>query len=223
MFHPEGGSYTGDAGKRELKPEVRAAKEVCSHCPVRAECRAAGMGERQGIWGGLDEVERQRLRAERGQAALKLPKSQRLRLGGRMDRYRQRTILWQEISRQMGLPEGVCQTIHAEWAAQPRPEAPRPVKTESTGELLWPTDTPAGYDGWVRRDRTFYPATYVGQDAAGAWLLMHYRSMSGRSVVWIPAEGVRLTRNCPPVIRPRRARDCYAPKKPKAGAARQTA
>jgi len=40
------------------------AKEVCRACPVRAECRdyAVPVAELKGIWGGLAEVERQRLR-----------------------------------------------------------------------------------------------------------------------------------------------------------------
>lgn len=41
-----------------------AAKAVCAGCPVRAECGIAGLGERTGIWGGLDGAERRRLRTQ---------------------------------------------------------------------------------------------------------------------------------------------------------------
>lgn len=38
------------------------AKKTCGGCPVRAECRDAGMDEKYGIWGGLTEQERDSLR-----------------------------------------------------------------------------------------------------------------------------------------------------------------
>jgi WhiB family redox-sensing transcriptional regulator len=45
----------------------RLAKAVCRRCPVRAECLAFALehDERFGIWGGLSERERRRLRARR--------------------------------------------------------------------------------------------------------------------------------------------------------------
>lgn len=46
---------------------VRAAKATCLACPVRAECLdyALERGERDGVWGGLTELERRRLRRAR--------------------------------------------------------------------------------------------------------------------------------------------------------------
>lgn len=43
------------------------AKAVCATCPVRAECLNYAManGEKFGIWGGLSERERRRLRSKR--------------------------------------------------------------------------------------------------------------------------------------------------------------
>lgn len=43
---------------------ARDARELCRTCPVRAECLAYALDERieYGIWGGLDEVERSRIR-----------------------------------------------------------------------------------------------------------------------------------------------------------------
>ena len=51
-FFPEKGGST------------REAKKICSGCPVRAQCLeyALGNDERFGIWGGLSERERRRLR-----------------------------------------------------------------------------------------------------------------------------------------------------------------
>jgi len=47
------------------------AKAVCARCPVRDECLDFALASRQddGIWGGLDETERRRLRRRRQEAA----------------------------------------------------------------------------------------------------------------------------------------------------------
>ncbi|MEJ7764740.1 MAG: WhiB family transcriptional regulator [Acidimicrobiales bacterium] len=55
LFFPERGIST------------REAKEVCASCPVRSECleNALENGEKFGIWGGLSERERRRIRRGR--------------------------------------------------------------------------------------------------------------------------------------------------------------
>jgi WhiB family redox-sensing transcriptional regulator len=57
-FFPEKGGST------------REAKRVCSGCSVRAECLESALAndERFGIWGGLSERERRRLRLMRREA-----------------------------------------------------------------------------------------------------------------------------------------------------------
>lgn len=52
LFYPERGADT------------RGAKEVCRGCEVRHDCLDYAMvnGEKHGIWGGLSERERRRLR-----------------------------------------------------------------------------------------------------------------------------------------------------------------
>jgi WhiB family redox-sensing transcriptional regulator len=59
LFFPERGAST------------RTAKAICRECPVRAECLefALRSGEKFGIWGGLSERERRRVRRERQIAA----------------------------------------------------------------------------------------------------------------------------------------------------------
>jgi WhiB family redox-sensing transcriptional regulator len=51
-FFPEKGGST------------REAKKICSSCPVRSECLSYALAhdERFGIWGGLSERERRRLK-----------------------------------------------------------------------------------------------------------------------------------------------------------------
>jgi WhiB family redox-sensing transcriptional regulator len=55
LFFPERGAST------------REAKEVCRACAVRSECLefALANGEKFGIWGGLSERERRRIRRQR--------------------------------------------------------------------------------------------------------------------------------------------------------------
>jgi WhiB family transcriptional regulator, redox-sensing transcriptional regulator len=49
---------------------VREAKEVCRSCPVVTDCReyALQAGEKFGVWGGLSERERRRIRRHRSAA-----------------------------------------------------------------------------------------------------------------------------------------------------------
>ncbi|MFN8021828.1 MAG: WhiB family transcriptional regulator [Acidimicrobiales bacterium] len=62
LFFPERGAST------------REAKEVCRGCVVRLECLEYALtnGEKFGIWGGLSERERRRLRRQRALAARKV-------------------------------------------------------------------------------------------------------------------------------------------------------
>ena len=47
--------------------QIQAAKSVCGSCPVREACLQFALENNQeaGIWGGMDEEERRRLRAAR--------------------------------------------------------------------------------------------------------------------------------------------------------------
>ena len=55
LFFPERGAST------------RKAKQICAECEVQVECLeyAITNGEKFGIWGGLSERERRRIRKER--------------------------------------------------------------------------------------------------------------------------------------------------------------
>ncbi len=63
LFFPERGAST------------REAKEVCRACVVREECLeyAIVKGEKFGIWGGMSERERRRVRRARGLTRVREP------------------------------------------------------------------------------------------------------------------------------------------------------
>lgn len=47
--------------------DVSVALELCTHCPVRAECQAWGLRhENHGIWGGLSNRKRRKIRSALG-------------------------------------------------------------------------------------------------------------------------------------------------------------
>jgi WhiB family redox-sensing transcriptional regulator len=46
------------------------AKAICATCPVKRACLEAGLREHHGIWGGLTERERRRVRRQRAQAGV---------------------------------------------------------------------------------------------------------------------------------------------------------
>ena len=58
FFHPD-----GERGRARAQREMRA-KEMCRSCPVITQCRshALAVGEPYGIWGGLSERERRKLK-----------------------------------------------------------------------------------------------------------------------------------------------------------------
>jgi len=67
--------WVSDALCAQTDPEVfypqvggstRRAKSVCAACPVLAECRnyALATGELDGVWGGLSENDRRRIRRQ---------------------------------------------------------------------------------------------------------------------------------------------------------------
>lgn len=59
MFYP----HRGD------NDTVNAAKAVCDRCPVASYCAHYGLREHWGVWGGLSEKQRRRLRRHLAQAS----------------------------------------------------------------------------------------------------------------------------------------------------------
>ncbi len=55
-------NFFPDPTRKSARREVANAKAVCAACLVRQACAEAGLHERFGVWGGLDEDDRRTLR-----------------------------------------------------------------------------------------------------------------------------------------------------------------
>jgi len=65
----------------ERGESLKAAKAVCATCAVRAKCAEWGIAhELFGVWGGLAEADRRRIRKERG-ISVETPQEQETRCG----------------------------------------------------------------------------------------------------------------------------------------------
>ncbi|MFN2607698.1 MAG: WhiB family transcriptional regulator [Acidimicrobiales bacterium] len=55
----------------ESDDEAGPAKAICASCPVREDCLGFALANRQeqGVWGGLTEAERRRMRRRSAEAA----------------------------------------------------------------------------------------------------------------------------------------------------------
>ena len=88
---------------------TEAAKAVCRSCPVLGECRdyAVAVGGLKGVWGGLAEVERKRLRAAQVASP---PPAAPPRGGGRPGRGR-RSLLYRALEELTASPGRWAQVV----------------------------------------------------------------------------------------------------------------
>jgi WhiB family redox-sensing transcriptional regulator len=59
-------AFFPDRGGTISLREIRIAKAICNSCPYKSECLEWALENREtGIWGGLTEMDRRRIRRER--------------------------------------------------------------------------------------------------------------------------------------------------------------
>ena len=69
FFSPDGDEESGIEPALERRRRLRKAIGICEQCPVRLVCRRYALenGEKFGVWGGLTETERRRIRSQAAQ------------------------------------------------------------------------------------------------------------------------------------------------------------
>ena len=77
FFSPDGDDETGTERAAERRRRIRKAIGICEQCPVRQLCRRYALenGEKFGVWGGLTETERRRIRSQAHEGARDQPRN----------------------------------------------------------------------------------------------------------------------------------------------------
>lgn len=200
------------AGAPAQKPGAAAqalldqAKEICAMCPVMAECRRDTLGEEYGVWGGLDQYERWRLRRAMQTSVSSWSKKKRLAVGRELHEYRRDGMPWTQIKPATGLQDNTSQELVDEWLEyeKSRPERkrrPRPAKVVIGLKAVPFPAKPGHRHGWVRHNRLVSDAWYKAQTPDGKWLLMNTPSGRGEVQKWFEAKDVHLYSSPPVVIR----------------------
>lgn len=90
-----------------LRQAWEKAKEVCHQCPVMRECARDNLGETEGIWGGLDPIQRKELRAKHTQRVRQLTGPLKIEYAKlAYDLHHQRQVPLAELGRFLGMGRG---------------------------------------------------------------------------------------------------------------------
>jgi hypothetical protein len=170
---------SGSANPR-LKPtdKVQAswdeAKSLfCSWCPIQMDCLRQGMDEQHGIWGGVDQYQRERWRRNASRQRVKE----------------------RELAKQ-------AEPAPVRDIPKPAPVAPaarQPVWDRVKPDF--PQADPVTCDAWIRDHRGISPAWYEATTPDGVWMRMKIKGHSGRQAIkWIRSDDVSMRRPMTPVI-----------------------
>jgi hypothetical protein len=200
------GLFFADAGMPNRKPaqKVQAlwdqAKEICAMCPVLAECKRDTLGEDYGVFGGLDQFERWKLRRSMSQAVQTWPEEKRLAWGKELHEMREANISLSTIQTQTGLYPSVAMHLIEAWLEHLE-KAPKVAEDgitdlplpEPKGETPFP-DKPGRRDAWVRHNGVISDAWYRGETPDGEWINVTINAGRGQTHKWIGAQDVKLYR-----------------------------
>ncbi len=203
-----------DASKK-TRAQWDRAQDFCFGCPVMIECGRDFLGEPEGVFGGLDPIERHRLVFEHSQRVSNMEDGPERReyvaLAWRLMKTSRVTV--QDVQRIMGLRQSTVyhlnelhvKAVEAAKAAERAQEVTKkPPQAPSEPKLpAWPDRPPQEGDGWVRYGRTVVRGYYLGETRNGAWFHMKTPLSKEYSMAWFKADDVRLTRKLPRQIQER--------------------
>ena len=195
----------------KIQDKWDAAKKVCGNCPVKALCARDSLGEIEGVWGGLDPAERQRLRTVHSQEVRRMT-------GPRKDEYaalayhlhKEQALAYPDVARKVGVSIGTAKHLvhlHTE-ARLARAKAEKDTVVPEADIIPmtkadWPGKAPADGDGWVRYCGRVVRGYYLGQTSDGEWYQMKVPLSKEYSTAWFKAEDVKILRRVQRVTRRR--------------------
>lgn len=205
LFFPDHGANLNDISKKTLN-QWAAAKLVCRRCPFTMECAAEGLGETDGVWGGLDPLERRTLRHANAVRIRALEGEEKQAYALKAYRFqKERSLGIREIGRLLGVGDGTVTYLidwHKTWLTEQEElkakilELPEPVVIKFKANF--PDNPPANGDGWVRYGRRVVAGHYVGQTEDDAWFYFRLKLVGGEySPCWIKADDAKMTREMP--------------------------
>lgn len=205
MFFIDHGPQSLSSPGHKLQQAWDRAKKVCETCPVIRECARDSLGELEGVWGGLDPLQRMQLRAQHGRRIHELEgplKQEYAKLA--YDLRADRNLPWNEIGRLIGVSHAVAQYLHdwhVDWLSkQEVTDLELPEQDSAPGEThvnaRFPSKPPKEGDAWIRYGRRVVWGYYLGQTEDDAWFNFKVKLLSREySVCWIKAQDVKFTRN----------------------------
>lgn len=209
------GAVAGRTSQRVQKAWDQA-KEICSMCPVLAECRRDTLGEDFGVWGGLDQNERAAIRRALPKAAKGWPVGRRLAWGKAVQTLRDGSLLWRDITLMTGLPHGLAEELATQWRVHL-------IETENQPKVIdlpLPGDRPRGPEfptragrrhAWVRHGGRMSDAMYRGETPTGAWVFVTVYSGHGHVNKWVPRRDVQVYHPQPVIIMSKRKEEADEP------------
>lgn len=182
----------------KIQAQWDKSKQVCEFCPVRTECARDSLGEVEGVWGGLDPAERQRLRVDHSQRVRRMKdKSEYAELAYHL--HEQRGNAYPDVARIMGLSIGTCKflvQLHRDAIAPTQTLAPADVVALDSVkvQVAWPSRAPSDGDGWVRYGNRVVRGYYLGETEDGDWVQLKVPLSKEYSAAWFKKEDVKILR-----------------------------
>lgn len=185
------------------------AKAVCHDCPVKWQCARDSLGERDGVWGGMDPIERAAVRKllnPKVRAMTGPRKEEYARLADHLRngcKYQAR-----DVARIMGLSESVVSYLvewHADHVAATAQSTADVVTLELPDRPLapWPVADPEDGEAWVRYSGGVVRGYYLGQTEDDTWFFMKVPLSKEYSAAWFKAEDVQMRKKTPRQVRRR--------------------
>lgn len=202
---PSGTFFIDHATKALESPTAKVqaqwdqAKKVCATCPVLELCARDSLGEIDGVWGGLDPAERQRLRVANSQRVRRMSDVEKQEWAETAYHLnRQRGMPFQDVARVMGVSIQTCKhlsELHAEKIMEEAKSAKDTIVPDKTvRHVPWPKVAPSEGDGWVQYCGRVVRGYYLGQTADDEWIFMKVPLSKEYSSAWFKAEDVKILR-----------------------------